>query len=104
MALIDIIKYDAPDDTSFVWKYPSEDLKIGSQVIVNQGQEVIFVKGGQTLDLLEPGTHTLSTGNIPLLNKLINLPFNFLPCEAIIFIIKFAQTGVLTIPPGFMPD
>ncbi|MDP7196544.1 MAG: SPFH domain-containing protein [SAR202 cluster bacterium] len=75
MALIDIVKYDAPDDTSFVWKYPSEDLKIGSQVIVNQGQEVIFVKGGQALDLLEPGTHTLSTGNIPLLNKLINLPF-----------------------------
>jgi len=75
MALIDRVKYDAPDDTSFVWKYPSEDLTIGSQVIVNQGQEVIFVKGGQALDLLEPGTHTLSTGNIPLLNKLINLPF-----------------------------
>jgi len=75
MALIDIVKYDAPNDTSFVWKYPSEDLKIGSQVIVNQGQEVIFVKGGQALDLLEAGTHTLSTGNIPLLNKLINLPF-----------------------------
>ncbi len=75
MALIDRVKYDAPDDTSFVWKYPSEDLKIGSQVIVNQGQEVIFVKGGQALDLLEPGTHTLNTGNIPLLNKLINLPF-----------------------------
>ncbi len=75
MALIDRVKYDSPDDTSFVWKYPSEDLKIGSQVVVNQGQEVIFVKGGQVLDLLEPGTHTLSTGNIPLLNKLINLPF-----------------------------
>ena len=75
MALIDRVKYDAPDDTSFVWKHPSEDLKIGSQIIVNQGQEVIFVKGGQALDLLEPGTHTLSTGNIPLLNKLINLPF-----------------------------
>jgi len=75
MAFIDRVKYDAPDDTSFVWKYPSEDLKIGSQVIVNQGQEVIFVKGGQVLDTLGPGTHTLSTGNIPLLNKLINLPF-----------------------------
>ena len=34
------------------------------------GQEVIFVKGGQALDLLEPGTHTLRTGNIPFLNKL----------------------------------
>ncbi|MDA9652068.1 SPFH domain-containing protein [Pelagibacteraceae bacterium] len=75
MALIDRVKYDAPDDTFFVWKYPSEDLKIGTQVVVNQGQEVIFVKGGEALDTLGPGTHTLSTGNIPLLNKLINLPF-----------------------------
>lgn len=75
MALIDRVKYDAPDDTSFVWKFPSEDLKIGSQVIVNESQEVIFVKGGQALDVLPPGTHTLTTGNIPLLNKLINLPF-----------------------------
>jgi len=75
MAFIDRVKYDAPDDTSFVWKYPSEDLKIGTQVIVNQGQEVLFVKGGEVLDTLGPGTHTLSTGNIPILNKLINLPF-----------------------------
>ena len=75
MALIDRVKYDAPDDTSFVWKFPSEDLKIGSQVIVNESQEVMFVKGGQALDVLPPGTHTLTTGNIPLLNKLINLPF-----------------------------
>ncbi|MDC3322021.1 SPFH domain-containing protein [Alphaproteobacteria bacterium] len=75
MAFIDRIKYDSPDDTSFVWKYPSEDLKIGSQLIVNESQEVLFVKGGQVLDLFGPGTHTLSTGNIPILNKLINLPF-----------------------------
>lgn len=75
MSLIDRVKYDAPDDTSFVWKYPSEDLTIGAQVIVNEGQEVIFVKSGEVLDTLGPGTHTLSTGNIPLLNKLINLPF-----------------------------
>jgi len=75
MALIDVVKYNAPDDSSFVWKYPSEKLKIGTQVIVNQGQEVLFVKGGQALDILGPGTHTLNTGNIPILEKLINLPF-----------------------------
>tara|TARA_B100001964_G_scaffold235199_1_gene294891 strand:- start:186 stop:1199 length:1014 start_codon:yes stop_codon:yes gene_type:complete len=75
MALIDRIKYDAPDDTPFVWKYPSEDIKIGSQLVINQSQEALFVKSGEALDLFESGTHTLSTGNIPLLNKLINLPF-----------------------------
>jgi len=75
MALIDRVKYDALDDSLFVWKYPSEALKIGSQVIVNQSQKVVFVKGGEVLDVLEAGTHTLNTGNIPLLDKIINFPF-----------------------------
>ncbi len=75
MALIDRVKYDAENDNLFVWKYPSEKLKLGSQVVVNQSQQAIFVKSGEALDVLGPGTHTLSTGNIPLLDKLINLPF-----------------------------
>ena len=75
MALIDVLKHDQPSDEEFVWKFPSEDLKIGTQVIVNESQEAVFVKGGEVLDILGPVTHTLSTGNIPILNKLINLPF-----------------------------
>ena len=75
MAFIDRVKYDASSDEWLVYKYPTEDLKLGAQVIVNQSQEAIFVKGGEALDLFGPGTHTLTTGNIPLLNKLINLPF-----------------------------
>ena len=75
MAIIDRIKYDAPDDTPFVWKYPSEQIKIGAQLVINQSQEVLFVKSGEALDLFESGTHTLTTGNIPFLNKIINLPF-----------------------------
>ncbi len=75
MALVDVVKYEAADDSIFVWKFPSEELKIGSQLIVNEGQNAVFVKGGQALDVFMPGTHTLITGNIPLLNKIINLPF-----------------------------
>jgi membrane protease subunit (stomatin/prohibitin family) len=75
MALIDIVKYTPNDDTEFVSKFPSEDLRLGSQVIVNESQEAVFVKSGVVLDVFTAGTYTLSTGNIPLLNKLINLPF-----------------------------
>ena len=75
MALIDVIKYSASSDHEFAWKFPREDLKLGTQLIVNEGQQAIFVKGGQALDVFMPGTYTLSTGNIPLINKLINLPF-----------------------------
>lgn len=75
MALIQVIKYEAEDDNMFVWKYPSDQIRLGAQLIVNEGQKAIFVKGGQALDIFEPGTFTLTTGNIPLIDKLINLPF-----------------------------
>lgn len=75
--LINRIKYDGPEDGSqwIVYKYPGEKFVLGSQLIVNQGQEAIFFKGGEALDSFGPGTHTLQTGNLPLLNKLVNLPF-----------------------------
>ncbi len=74
MALIDRVKYDGPANV-LVWRYPPDDLSWGTQVIVNQSQEAIFFKGGQALDVLPPGTHTLRTANIPLLRTLIKAPF-----------------------------
>jgi membrane protease subunit (stomatin/prohibitin family) len=74
MALIDIVKIDS-NDNEFVVKYPSEDLRMGTQVVVNTSQTAFFVKGGKIFDQFESGTHTIKTENIPLLNKLINLPF-----------------------------
>lgn len=76
-AFIDRIKYDGPRNGApwLVYKYPSEKFVLGSQLIVNQGQEALFFKGGEALDLFGPGTHTLHTGNLPLLSELVNLPF-----------------------------
>jgi len=72
--MIDVIKYNGePDD--LVWKFPFDNLSIGAQLIVNQSQEAIFYKGGAACDVFGPGTHTLSANNIPILRKLINLPF-----------------------------
>ena len=75
MAIIDVIKNESELETLFVWKHPNTDISLGAQLIVGEGQAAIFVKGGEALDTFMPGTHTLSTGNIPLLEKVINLPF-----------------------------
>ncbi len=75
MALIDRIKYDSPSDDAVVWKFPSEDIRLGAQLIVNESQEAVFFKGGKALDTFGAGTHTLSSDNLPFLHKLINLPF-----------------------------
>lgn len=75
MSILYVIKNDFANDTDFVWKFPSDQITLGSQLIVGEGESAVFVKGGQILDIFTPGTYTLSTGNIPFLQKLINLPF-----------------------------
>jgi membrane protease subunit (stomatin/prohibitin family) len=75
MAIIDRIKYDAPSDDIFVWKFSSEEIKWGSQLIVNPSQEALFVRSGNVCDVFTSGTYTLSTYNLPILYKIINLPF-----------------------------
>ena len=71
--ILKIIKYEGGPD-QIVWKHPAEDFNTGSQLIVHESQEALFFKNGQALDLFGPGRYTLSTQNIPLLSKLINLP------------------------------
>ncbi|SCY91284.1 SPFH domain-containing protein [Alkaliphilus peptidifermentans] len=74
MAVVEVVKYNGNPDV-FAWKYPSEQLGTWTQVIVNESQEAILFKGGQALDLFPAGRHTLETANIPILNKIVNLPF-----------------------------
>lgn len=77
MAIVDVIKFDGfPDGKAWVaYKYPGEQFMIGSQLIVNPSQEAIFIKGGEICDVFGPGTHTLQTGNLPILNKFVKIPF-----------------------------
>ena len=74
MAIFSVIKYEGPNDV-LVWKAPQEDFNTKTQLIVHESQEAVFFKDGQALDLFGAGRHTLETQNIPLLGKLINLPF-----------------------------
>lgn len=74
MALIDIVQFQG-NDREFVWKFPSENLRLGTQLIVKPAQTAFFVCRGKICDEVAPGAITLSTGNIPLLTTLISLPF-----------------------------
>lgn len=74
MAIIDVVKYDGNPNV-FAWKFPNDELATWTQLIVNETQEAILVKGGQICDVFGAGRYTLDTENIPILNKLIKLPF-----------------------------
>ncbi|MCA9930819.1 MAG: SPFH domain-containing protein [Anaerolineales bacterium] len=43
------------------------DIKTGSPCIVNPGEKAVFVRSGESMGTLEPGTHVLTTANIPFL-------------------------------------
>jgi len=75
MKIFDVIKYEGPNDV-FAWKFPGEDFNTLSQLIVHESQEAIFFKDGQALDVFGPGRVTLHTQNIPLIRRIVNLPFN----------------------------
>ncbi len=74
MAIVEVVQYNGNPDV-FAWKYPSTELCTWTQLIVNESQEAILVKGGQVCDVFQAGRHTLSTNNIPILSKLVNIPF-----------------------------
>ena len=74
MAIIDVIEYEGNSDV-LVYKYPHSDFSTMSQLIVRESQEAILYKDGKMLDSFLPGKYTLHTGNIPLLSKVVNLPF-----------------------------
>lgn len=74
MAIVEVVKYDGSPDV-FAWKYPNCELGTWTQLIVNESQEAILFKGGKVCDVFRAGRHTLSTENIPILNKIVNLPF-----------------------------
>lgn len=74
--IIDVVDHVNVMDDELVYREPqsgSGDFRMGSQVIVQESQAAVFVRGGQVLDSLGPGTHTLSTANLPLLSGLIGL-------------------------------
>lgn len=95
MPIAQVIKYEG-DNSTFVWKHPAEDFNTNSQLIVHESQEAIFFMNGQPLDLFGSGRYTLETQNIPILNKIINIPtggVSAFHCE-VYFINKVDQMAI----------
>lgn len=92
MALASVIKYEG-DNSTFIWKHPCEDFNTLSQLIVHESQQAVFFRDGKVMDVLEAGRYTLTTQNIPIIGKVLNLalggdtPFH---CE-VYFINKTVQ-------------
>ena len=72
--LIDIVQWSESEDGVLAYRFPVEDMEIqnGGQLIVRDSQCAVFVNEGRIADVFGPGTHTLTTRNLPLLTDLLN--------------------------------
>lgn len=73
---IEVLEWKDDSGREMVWRFAAGgELKLGAQLVVTENQWAVFFRDGKALDTFGPGRHTLTTANVPLLTRLINLPF-----------------------------
>ncbi|MGH9767587.1 MAG: SPFH domain-containing protein [Blastocatellia bacterium] len=77
--LIEIIQWNEDARDVLSWRFPDEDkeIKNGAQLVVRESQVAQFVYLGQFGDTFGPGTHSLTTENIPVLATLKGWKYGF---------------------------
>lgn len=53
----------------------SGEIKFGAQLTVRESQAAVLFYKGKAVDAFGPGRHTLKTGNIPVLTKILSIPW-----------------------------
>ena len=72
MPITSVLKHEG-DNKTFVWKHPTQDFNTGSELIVHESQEAIFMVDGKVLDTFGPGKHILQTENLPVARSVMKL-------------------------------
>ncbi|HEY2932310.1 MAG TPA: SPFH domain-containing protein [Acidobacteriota bacterium] len=77
---MEIIEWFDQTGTEIVHRIPEQgsgDIKFGAQLIIRENQAAVFFRDGKGLDVFGVGRHTLTTRNLPILTKVLALPWGF---------------------------
>lgn len=78
IVFLEVIEWFDQSGQEMIHRIPvkgSGEIKWGAQLIVRESQSGILFYQGKAVHLFGPGRHTLKTGNIPILNKLMAIPW-----------------------------
>ncbi len=90
MALMEVIDFFDRTNRSLVQRVPANgtaDIKFGAQLIVQQQQEAVFYRDGKAMDVFGPGRYTLTTANIPIITRILTIPWDKSPFQACVYFV-----------------
>lgn len=78
IVFLEVIEWFDEKGKELVHRIPesgSGEIKFGAQLIVRESQAAVLFYKGKALEAFGPGKHTLKTGNIPVLTKVLSSPW-----------------------------
>ena len=100
VVFLEVIEWFDESGKELVHRIPEEgsgEIKWGAQMTVRESQAAVFFYNGKAFDAFGPGRHTLKTANIPILTKVLSIPWGMTsPLRAEVYFVSMKVFPNLT--------